>query len=90
MFWTDANGMELVKRTRYRRNGFAASQLEEGIANPIGGNYYPVTSSISIADDAGTQLIVVTDRGQGEGSSVILPDASFRIFGVVVQTRTVC
>ena len=70
VFWTDANGMELVKRTRYKRNGFVAAELEHDTANPIGGNYYPITSSAAIVDETESQLIIVTDRGQGKAAAM--------------------
>ena len=73
VFWTDANGMQLVKRKRYKRNAFVASKLDHDTANPIGGNYYPITSSVSIGDpEAGAQLIMVTDRGQGASTQQVL------------------
>ena len=70
IFWTDANGMELVKRTRYKRSSFVAEELERDTANPIGGNYYPITSSVAIGDEMGSQMIIVTDRGQGEAAAM--------------------
>ena len=76
VFWTDANGMELVKRTRFKRNGFVGAQFEHDTANPIGGNYYPVTSALSIEDESGHQVILITDRGQGE---VSMPAILYRV-----------
>ncbi len=71
VFWTDANGMELVKRTRYKRNSFVAAELEQDIANPIGGNYYPITSSVTIGDTTESQMTIVTERGQGTFSGLV-------------------
>lgn len=56
----------MVKRVRGRRTGFAPVQLEKYTANPLGGNYYPITSSVAIADNTTMQqLVLVTERGQG-------------------------
>jgi hypothetical protein len=75
VFYTDANGMQLMKRKRFSRNAFVASKLDHDTANPIGGNYYPITSSVSIEDtDSGSQLIVVTDRGQGAPTRQVLSE----------------
>lgn len=65
---TDANSLEMVKRVKGRRTGFAPVQLaDEFTANPLGGNYYPITSSIAIVDNTTKQqLVLVTERGQGE------------------------
>ena len=67
-FMTDANSLEMVKRVRGRRSGFAPVELaDKDTANPLGGNYYPITSSIAIADNATRQqLVLITERGQGD------------------------
>jgi hypothetical protein len=43
-FFTDANSLTMVKRVRGLRSAFAAAPLaDKDTANPIGGNYFPVT-----------------------------------------------
>lgn len=66
-FFTDANSLAMVKRVRGVHAAFAAKPLEDRqIANPIGGNYFPITSAMYLRDSAtGRQLSLVTDRGQG-------------------------
>ena len=78
--------MELVKRTRHKRNGFVGAQLEHDTANPIGGNYYPVTSSLSIEDLSGNHVIIVTDRGQGKVFALALLNADVLTSHAAVQT----
>ena len=65
-FYTDANSHEMVKRVRGLRSGYAPVLPEELTANPLGGNYFPITSAIAIADKSTKQqLLLVTERGQG-------------------------
>jgi lysosomal alpha-mannosidase len=65
MFYTDSNGREMLKRVRNSRPTWNLT-LEE----PVAGNYYPITSKLSIVDDArDLQLSLLTDRAQG-GSSL--------------------
>ncbi|XP_011645218.1 lysosomal alpha-mannosidase isoform X2 [Pogonomyrmex barbatus] len=64
-FYTDSNGREMLKRVRNYRPTWDL-QLEE----PISGNYYPVTSKITLKDETKQlKLNVLTDRAQG-GSSL--------------------
>ncbi|XP_022199948.2 lysosomal alpha-mannosidase isoform X2 [Nilaparvata lugens] len=63
VFYTDSNGRETLKRVRDFRPTW---KLE--LAEKISGNYYPVTSRISIKDEK-NQFSVLTDRAQG-GSSL--------------------
>ncbi|KAK0401146.1 hypothetical protein QR680_015614 [Steinernema hermaphroditum] len=63
VFYTDSNGRQMMKRTRY----FAADYTYEN-TEPISANYYPITSMIYIEDKA-SQLTIFTDRSQG-GSSL--------------------
>lgn len=58
-FYTDSNGREMLKRERNRRPSYNFS-LEE----PVAGNYYPVTTRISIKDE-NLRLSVLTDRAEG-------------------------
>ncbi|XP_049857125.1 lysosomal alpha-mannosidase-like isoform X1 [Schistocerca gregaria] len=63
VFYTDSNGRELLWRKRNYRPTWNLSNAE-----PIAGNYYPVTTRILIRDkDA--ELAVIPDRAQG-GSSI--------------------
>lgn len=59
-FETDANGREMIQRTRNRH--------ENPLLEPVAGNYYPVTSKISI-EDGHARMTVINDRSQG-GSSL--------------------
>uniref|UniRef100_A0A8C5WAL1 Alpha-mannosidase n=1 Tax=Leptobrachium leishanense TaxID=445787 RepID=A0A8C5WAL1_9ANUR len=62
-FYTDANGRQIMQRSRDTRKTWKLRQTE-----PVAGNYYPVNSRIYIKDE-NTQLTVLTDRSQG-GSSI--------------------
>jgi lysosomal alpha-mannosidase len=70
VFWTDANGRQMVKRTRNYQPTYDYNNTE-----PIAGNYYPVNSRISIQDSS-IQMTILTDRSQG-GSS--LADGSIEL-----------
>ncbi|XP_068130308.1 lysosomal alpha-mannosidase [Hyperolius riggenbachi] len=63
LFYTDANGRQILQRRRNSRDTWAFKQTE-----PVAGNYYPVNSRIFIKN-ADVQLTVLTDRSQG-GSSI--------------------
>lgn len=63
-FYTDSNGRQSLKRKLNKR-----PQYNVTIAEPVGGNYYPVTNEIYIEDDT-DRFTVLTDRSQG-GSSLI-------------------
>nr|AYV99640.1 venom polypeptide [Dolopus genitalis] len=62
IFYTDSNGREMVKRVRNYRDDFVP-YLKELVA----GNYYPITSKISL-EDKENKLSILTDRAQGGGS----------------------
>lgn len=65
VFYTDANGREMQKRTRNFRPTWKYNDTE-----PVAGNYYPVNSRAYIRDDdSGVQFTVLTDRSLG-GSSM--------------------
>lgn len=65
VFYTDSNGREMLKRQRNFRPTWKVM-----ISEPVAGNYYPVTSKISIRDTVKKQSVaVVVDRAQG-GSSL--------------------
>lgn len=57
----------MVRRLRFKRAAFAAQPVEDvHVRNPLGGNYYPLSSSMFLRDILRQQqLILVTDRGQG-------------------------
>merc|ERR1719387_3328765 len=65
LFYTDANGREMVQR-EYNARGPSYPTLK--VSEPVAGNYYPINSMIAIQDDK-NQLAVVTDVSQG-GSSL--------------------
>ncbi|XP_044132900.1 lysosomal alpha-mannosidase [Bufo gargarizans] len=75
VFYTDANGRQVLRRRRDFRETWSLVQTE-----PVAGNYYPVNSRIYIKDKT-MQLTVLTDRSQG-GSS--LTDGSLEL---MVQRR---
>lgn len=62
-FYTDSNGREMLERVKDYRPTFNVTLQE-----PVAGNYYPVTTRISLKDDT-NQFSVITDRAQG-GSSL--------------------
>ncbi|XP_018301818.1 lysosomal alpha-mannosidase isoform X1 [Mycetomoellerius zeteki] len=64
-FYTDSNGREMLKRVRNYRSTWNLKLME-----PISGNYYPVTSKITLKDEKKQlKLNVFVDRAQG-GSSL--------------------
>ncbi|XP_015589369.1 lysosomal alpha-mannosidase isoform X1 [Cephus cinctus] len=61
IFYTDSNGREMIKRIRDFRPTWDVK-----IAEPVSGNYYPVTSKIFINDKKRSlKLSVLTDRSEG-------------------------
>ncbi len=66
VFYTDANGRELVRREINKRG---PSYPPFNISEPVAGNYYPVNAMLSLEDKkAGTQFTVLTDVSQGGAS----------------------
>ncbi|XP_063708825.1 lysosomal alpha-mannosidase-like [Culicoides brevitarsis] len=63
VFYTDANGRQMVKRVRNYRETWPVN-----IGESVAGNYYPVTAKIMIEDDE-NRFAVLNDRAQG-GSSL--------------------
>ncbi|XP_056018882.1 lysosomal alpha-mannosidase-like isoform X2 [Ostrea edulis] len=59
VFYTDANGREILKRTRNHRDTWKFKTSE-----PIAANYYPINSRVYIKD-SNSQFTVMTDRSQG-------------------------
>jgi len=71
VFYTDANGRELLKRQRNYRPTWPYKVYE-----PIAGNYYPVNSRIILTESEGLTgssigktLIILNDRAQGGSSN---------------------
>lgn len=63
-FFTDSNGRELLERRNNFRETYNYTNEE-----PVAGNYYPITSGISIVDkQKGVELAVLNDRAQGGAS----------------------
>lgn len=63
-FYTDSNGREMLKRVLNYRPSFTLRENAENIS----GNYYPITSRLSLTDGR-THFSVLNDRSQG-GSSL--------------------
>ena len=63
-FYTDANGREVLERTRDFRPTWNYTVVET-----VSGNYYPVNSRIWIKDQ-NKQLTVLTGRGEGGDEDV--------------------
>lgn len=68
-FFTDSNGREMLKRVRNFRPDYEYTNEQ-----PVSGNYYPITSKITINQDItedgeNIEVAVLNDRAQG-GSSV--------------------
>ncbi|CAF4357996.1 unnamed protein product, partial [Rotaria magnacalcarata] len=61
-YYTDANGREVLERTRDYRPTWNYTVVET-----VSGNYYPINSRIWIKDQ-NRQLTVLTDRSEGGGS----------------------
>lgn len=62
-FYTDSNGREILKRRRDFRADYDHNITSE---EPVAGNYYPVTSRITLKDEEkNIQLSLLTDRAQG-------------------------
>lgn len=82
IFYTDSNGKENLKRVRNFRPTW-----ELNISEPVAGNYYPITSQISIRDEsADLDLVVLVDRAQG-GSS--LKDGEIEVMVNIRQTMQI-
>jgi len=74
-FKTDSNGRDMLVRKRCLTKVGAmdsscrASVPEYNVTEPVAGNFYPINTAISIADDA-TAFGVAVDRAQGGASLV--------------------
>lgn len=66
--------MDMVRRVRGARPAFAAKPLDDRhTANPLGGNYFPITSAMYLREPGGgAQLSLVTDRGQGASCCLLM------------------
>lgn len=58
-FYTDSNGREMLERKLNQRPSYYVNLQE-----PVAGNYYPVTTRISIKDE-NMRMSVLTDRAEG-------------------------
>jgi len=66
VFYTDANGRQVLRRVRNFRPTWNYT-----ITEPTSGNYYPVNSRIIIRDEKqGIQMTVLNDRSQGGTSPI--------------------
>lgn len=59
VFYTDSNGREMLRRVRNHREIW---DLE--LAEPVAGNYYPITANIAL-EDKQLRMAVLNDRAQG-------------------------
>ena len=65
LFYTDSNGREMLERQRDFRATWTLN-----LSEPVAGNYYPITTAISLRNLTDEmQLSILTDRAQG-GSSI--------------------
>ncbi|XP_033225887.1 lysosomal alpha-mannosidase-like [Belonocnema kinseyi] len=79
-FLTDSNGREMLQRKRNKRPTWKLDLQE-----PVAGNYYPVTTKISLSDEERKlKMAILTDRAQG-GSS--LRDGEIEL---MVHRRLLC
>ncbi|XP_017769969.1 PREDICTED: lysosomal alpha-mannosidase-like [Nicrophorus vespilloides] len=64
-FYTDSNGRQMLRRVRDYRETYDYTDEE-----PVSGNYYPITSRITLRDHSrNLEIAVLNDRAQG-GSSL--------------------
>lgn len=54
-FYTDSNGLEMIKRVVEKRN-FDADVKNFSLQSPVPRNYYPVASAISMRDKNGSNV----------------------------------
>ncbi|XP_014216796.1 lysosomal alpha-mannosidase-like [Copidosoma floridanum] len=81
-FYTDSNGREMIKRKLYKRPHYKLSLVEK-----VAGNYYPVTTKISIEDKRQMlRMSVMNDRSQG-GSSLMPGKIELMVVVLIVQRR---
>lgn len=59
-WFTDANGRGVMQRQRNRRPSYATR-----VAEPVAGNYYPITSGIHIEERGRAEFSVSVDRACG-------------------------
>lgn len=82
-FYTDSNGREMIKRKLNYRETWNV-ELDE----PISGNYYPITTKISIEDHkTQRRMSVLTDRAQG-GSSLEEGQIELMVIIIVIMFVT--
>jgi len=67
VFSTDLNGRGALKRIKNKRPSYEFDVIEAD--GEVAGNYYPISSSISISDEVSDDsFTVLVDRGQAGGS----------------------
>lgn len=86
-FYTDSNGLEMIKRTVEKRN-FESEVKNFSLESPIPRNYYPVASAISMRDNNGSnvQVTIMNDRTQG-GTADVQNQASIELMQHRRSTR---
>lgn len=70
-FFTDSNGLEMIKRVVEKRN-FDLQLKNFSLESPIPRNYYPIASAISMRDNNGSnvQVTIMNDRTQGGSADI--------------------
>lgn len=63
VMYTDSNGRQMLKRIKDKR-----PQWNLTLAEPVAGNYYPVTAAIQMEDSEGKAILIMPDRAVGVGS----------------------
>lgn len=81
-FYTDSNGREMLKRKRDYRPTWNV-ELEEQVS----GNYYPITSKISLKDEENQlKLSLLTDRAEG-GTSMRDGEIEMMVIFIILRIK---
>lgn len=81
-FYTDSNGREMLRRIRNQRPTWNLT-----LAEPVAGNYYPVTAKIAV-EDVDLRFAVLNDRAQG-GSSLVDGAVDLMVKPIMYEGRIV-